>query len=165
MLIQNLAPLLYTMAVLITMSQRWNDRHHVSSQWCIPTLEEQAAQRNSGCPIPGGAHCLNLWQQNPTFKFFKLELYQKTQIYEKYIQVIVLWLLNVIRFLPWFFEVSNGMYLSLFLCRNSGISLTKMILVTPAKIPVWSLLWRGERFQWTSFTYRGVFLFDLFGDD
>ena len=55
MLIQNLAPLLYTTAVLITMSQRWNDRHHVSSQWCIPTLEEQAAQRNSGCPIPGGA--------------------------------------------------------------------------------------------------------------
>lgn len=47
-----------------------------------------------------------------------------------------------------------------FYCRNLGISLTKMRPVTQAKIPVWSLLWKDEHFQWMSSTFRGLFLFN-----
>lgn len=57
---------------------------------------------------------------------------------------------------PFFFYLSNEDFFFLISFRNFGISLITMTPVTQPGIRAWSLQWKGEHFQWTSFIYRGL---------
>jgi hypothetical protein len=48
----------------------------------------------------------------------------------------------------------------LFIFRNFEISLTRMRPVTQPEIPLWRSQWKDGHFQWISFTYKGLRMFD-----